>query len=320
MRMEQLRQWLGQISFRNLWNKYSSVCIVVIFVLLFTPFGNILQIGDDMKRIILNNTGLMLVVIGLSFIMIGGGIDFSIGYQISMISAVVSVLSIEQWPDWVVVLGALLVGLLCGAVNGALVAYLEIVPFAATIATQVICRGISYMMTNGNMVSYIAQPVRIVAKENFLGIRMDIWLVMLGFLIFWTILHYSFAGKYLRAVGLNEETALRAGIKVKRVKFLSYCIASVFYALAAMVLISRRGYAGSEIGIGMEITATVAAYIGGILVFAETQRIIMLFVGTLIAAIIESGVSRVGVNSALQYIVMGIILIISMTMHKQRRK
>lgn len=318
--MKQITQWKEQISLKNLWRKYSAISMIIILVIFFNLFGTGFQTLENYENIILNNTALVLAVIGLSFIMIGGGIDLSIGYQISMVSAVISILSIEQLPDWMVVLGVLLIGFLCGLMNGILVAYLNIVPFAATIATQIIFRGISYMISGGSMVSYIAQTIRGITKTYFLGVRIDVWLLILGFLVFWCILHGTFAGKYLRAIGLNEEIAVRAGVKTKRIKCFSYCIASIFYTIAAMILISRRGYAGSEIGQGMEITAISAAYIGGVLTLAEKQSIITLFLGTLVVAVIENGLTKVGINSSLQYIITGIILIIAMTIQRKQKK
>lgn len=305
--------------FFEIWHNYSTIALIAILVVIFNLFGGGFETLEDYKNIVLNSTGLIITVIGLSFVMISGGIDLSIGYQISMVSVVISLLSMEQLPDWVVILGGLLTGLCCGLLNGFLIGYLEIVPFAATIATQIIFRGISYVMSRGRMVSYIAESIRRIIRVSFLGVRTDVWLVIISALALWLILRGTFTGKYLRAIGLNEEAAVRANIKVKFIKCLSYCIASVFYAVAAMTLISRKGYAGSEIGIGMEITATVAAYVGGIMTMAEKQGVITLILGALVVAVIENGLAGVGINTYIQYIMTGIILIVSITLHKRQK-
>lgn len=309
--------WIKQ--FQSLWTKYSTVVLIVLLIMLFNLFGDGFWTLKSYQNIILSNTGLIVIVIGLSFVMIGGGIDLSLGYQISLIAVVISLLSTEKFPAWVVILGALLTGGCCGLLNGILVGYLEVVPFAATIATQIIFRGISFVLSEGRMVSYIAETIRIITRQKFLGVRIDVWILAFGVLVLWMVLRFFYLGKYLRAIGLNEQTAARAGIKVKVVKCLSYCIAGVFYAIAAMILVSRKGYAGSEIGVGMEITAIVAAYVGGILNMAEKQSVATLLLGALVVAVIETGLIKFGMNTAIQYIITGVILIVSMTIHRKQK-
>lgn len=318
--MNRIKRLENTVKIQDIWGKYSTVAILVALTVIFNLLGQESWPLESYENIIASNAGVMLTVVGLSFIMIGGGIDLSIGYQISTVAVVISLLSMEKLPDWVVIVGALLVGVCCGLLNGILVGFLEIVPFAATIATQIIFRGISFVLSSGRMVSYIAATVRQIARTYFLGIRIDIWLVIVGFLLLWFVLRYSYVGKYLRAVGLNEAAAIRARVKVKGIKCLSYCVASLFYSVAAMVMVSRRGYAGSEIGVGMEITAIVAAYVGGILSMAEKQSVVTLFLGTLVVAVIENGLTKIGMNTSVQYIITGIILIISMTLHKRQKK
>jgi len=310
---------LHSVNFRDIWEKYSAVILIVILVIMFNIFGSGFWSLKNYEDIILNNTGMIITVVGLSFVMLGGGIDLSIGYQISMVSVVISLLSVGDLPDSAVIAGALLAGLCCGLLNGILVGYLEIVPFAATIATQIIFRGCSFAFSQGRMVSNMAEAIRQITRFRIIGIRLDMWLAVLGFFALGLILRISFIGKNLRAIGLDENAAQRAGVKVKRVKCLSYCIASFFYAVAAMVLTSRKGYAGSEIGVGMEITAIVAAYVGGILTFAQKQGVATLLLGTLVVAVIENGLLKVGMNTYIQYIITGTILIVSMTLHKRQK-
>lgn len=299
---------------------YSSIFLIVPLVIVFNAFGSGFRSMRDYKDMLLGSAVLIVTVIGLSFVMIGGGLDLSIGYQISIVSVVISLLSMEQLPDWVVILGALTTGLVCGLVNGFLIGYLELTPFAVTIATQILFRGLSFAVSRGRMVSFIAESVRNIVRAHFLGIRIDIWLVFFSTLALWMLLHCTYAGKYLRAIGLDEEAAARANVPVKLVKCMSYSLASVFYAVAAMILVSRKGYAGSEIGIGMEITATVAAFVGGIMTMAERQSVVTLLLGALVIAVIENGLGGVGINSYLQYIMTGIILIVSLALHRRKKR
>ena len=318
--MDKMRERLKNLDMRGLWERYSTVGLIIVLLLLFTLFGD----GgawtlDNYESIVLSNTGLMVTVVGLSFVMVGGNIDLSIGYQISLLSVLIGLLTAQGFPSWAVIAGILLVGVGCGLLNGILVGYLEIVPFAATIATQIIFRGCSFVLSQGRMSSNMASGIRQITRTHFWGLHLDMWLAAAAFLLLCLVLRGSFLGKHLRAIGLDEPAAARAGIRVKRVKCLSYCLAGFFYAVAAMVLTSRRGYCGSEIGVGMEITAIVAAYVGGILTFAAKQRVLMLLMGTMVVAVVENGLVKVGMNIYIQYIITGIILIVSMTFHNRKK-
>lgn len=318
--MEHVRNWKKNWTIQKLWERYSALFLLIIVAGLFSIHsGEILQFSDFMG-ILLGNTALMIVVLGIAFVMIIGGIDLSVGYQISLISAVIAMLSMEKLPDQMMIVGALFVGLLCGLLNGVLVAYLNIVPFAATIATQIIFRGVSYYLSNGSMVSYRSDVIRGITKSTVLGIRGDLWLLFLALLIFVVLMHFSFLGKYMRAIGLNEESAQRAGVKIKGVKCFTYSLAGLFYAVAAIIMTSIRGYAGSEIGIGMEITGITAAYIGGVLWQARQPNVIRLILGVLIVSMIENRLPKVGINSQVQYIITGLILVVAMGIHGRRKQ
>ena len=316
--MNPFKRFSSKQNFRNLWKQYSVVFLLLAFILFFHISRSDYHSIYDFDKVILNSTALMITVVGLSFVMVSGGVDFSIGYQMSLIAVVISRLSVAQQPEWAILLCALSTGLLCGLLNGILVSYLEIVPFAATIATQIIFRGISFLISGGSMVTNLSILIRNLTRSTFLFLRVDLWLLILSYLMLFFILRFTLIGKSLRAVGLNEAHAIRSGIPVKHIKCSAYSAAGLFYAVATMVLISQRGYAGSETGIGMEITAIVAAYIGGALSLAESQNVLLLFLGALVVAIVESNLPKVGGSSYLQFIITGVLLIITMVLHRRR--
>lgn len=317
--MSKVFKQLRSHNIRSLWGQNSVVVLWLLLLLVLNVIQADYESVSELRQIVANNTALMVTVAGLSLVMIGGGIDFSIGYQMSLTAVVISKLSVAQQPEWMIVSGALCTGFICGLFNGVLVSYLEIVPFAATIATQIIFRGISYLVSGGSMVTNLSTIIRGITRSYFLKIRADFWIGVFAFLFLFVILRLTLQGKALRAIGLNEDQAKRSGLPVKKIKCEAYCIAGVFYSIATMILISRRGYAGSETGIGMEITAIIAAYIGGVLSLAESQNILLLFLGTMIVAAVEGSLPKVGITTYLQYIITGMILIITMLLHKKRK-
>lgn len=318
--MERVRSWKKNWTIQKVWERYSTLFLFIIVAVLFSIHSGDLLIFNDFKGILLGNTALMIVVLGLTFVVIVGGIDLSVGYQISLVSVMIAMISREGFPDWIVVVGALTVGVLCGLMNGTLVAFLNIVPFAATIATQIIFRGVSYYLSNGSMTSYRSDVMRGITRSTVLGIREDLWLMLFALLIFIMLMHFSFLGKYMRAIGLHEESAERAGVRIKSVKCFAYALAGLFYAVAAIIMTSAYGYAGSEIGIGMEITGITAAYIGGALWQAQQPNVVKLIFGVLIVSMIENKLPKVGINSQVQYIITGLILVVAMGIHGRRKQ
>lgn len=304
---------------KKFWEQYSTICILVLVVSIFTIRDqNFLNIAN-LNKIFNQNVPLLIIVMGLSIIMIGGGIDLSIGYQISLNSVVISMLSVNKVPDGIVIAAALGTGLLCGLMNGILVAYFDIVPFAATIATQIIYLGLSYLISGGRMVANIPKTIRMLVKAEWLGIKIEVWIAVGCFIIVYILFRLLFWGKYIRAINLDEKNAERSGINVRRVKCMTYGLAGVFYALAAMIITATKGYAGSENGVGLEIAAITAAYIGGILGQAENLRLWMLVLGVLIIGIIENGLPIIGIASYAQYVITGIILIVAMILHRKNK-
>lgn len=147
---------------------------------------------------------------------------------------------------------------------------------------------------------------------------MQLWIAVVCVCLTSILLHYTYYGKYVRAIGLNEEQAKRTGVPTKKIKCSVYCVAGGFYAIAAMILTSTKGYAGSETGVGVEITAMMAAFIGGILGQSQKIQISKLILGVLIIGIIDNGLPSIGTLKYGQYVFTGIILIISMVMNKKK--
>ena len=308
-----------KLNFQMLWEKYSALVLAVVMAIVFSRQSGSFLSAENLKKIIYDNIPLAMSVLGVSEVMIGGGIDFSIGYQISLLSVLISSMSNRHLPAPLLVLGILTASGICGLMNGVMVAYVGVAPFAATIATQIIFRGLSYYLSNGSMSSNISAIVRNMTRTGIFSVRWDLWMAALTIFLFVLVMKFLYVGRSLRAVGLDEESAMRSGIKVNSVKLFSYIMASFFYAMAAMVMTSKRGYAGSTIGEGMEITSIATAYVGGILWQAENPNIINLLLGVFVVGMIDNGLQLTGVNPFLQYIFTGFILLIAMSTHRRRK-
>lgn len=263
--------------------------------------------------LLLRNTHMIILTVGLSLVIAGGWIDLSVGYQLSFISVLVGwLLNMGVQPLAAGLLGVL-AGLLCGAFNGFLVTVLGLAPFAATLASQVIFRGFSYTITNGSIFSHLPESFRKLTQGRLLGIPVDVWIALACLLAASLLFAFTYYGKYIKAIGANEEAVRRSGVNIRLVKMLCYMLCSTFCAMAALVMTSQYGRATSYNGAGIEITAITAVYLSGAVVPHTSKRgsgyhSWLLVLGVLVLATVEEGVKLVGWNPFIRYIIMGAIL------------
>ncbi len=305
-------------------SKYGMVIILAVLMYFFSFVSPSFLSALNLKNLILQNTHVLVIVAGLSFIMVGGGIDLSIGYQISLVSVVMGMIFGLGSPPLVAAIAGILTGALCGALNGWFVSVLGVVPFAATLISQIILMGLSHTISRGWTFSHIPATFRVITKGAFLGIQTDIWLALLCMVIVGFVFSYTFYGKHIKAMGENERALKQAGVNVKLTKFLCYVVGGVFYSIAAMIMVSKQGVASSENGLGLELTAIAAVFIGGVTSYRDSGvkadvKIFNLIVGVLILAVIDNGIQLIGGDQYTQYLVIGAILVLAMMLNKPKR-
>lgn len=304
--------------------KNDMMLVLIALICFFTAFSPSFLTFMNLKNLILQNTHILVIVAGLSFVMVGGGIDLSIGYQISLVSVVMGLLFLADIPPLVTAFIGVLTGICCGAMNGWLVSFMGVLPFAATLVTQIIFRGVSSVTSSGRTFSQIPTPFRAITSGALLGIQIDIWIAVLCIGIVGFIFTYTYYGKHIKGMGENEKALQLAGIYVKRIKLICYMAAGAFYAIAAMILVSKQGIASSSNGPGMEITAIAAVYIGGVASYrggsiGENVKITKLIIGVFIQAVIDNGIQLIGGAYYIQYIIIGGILLFSFVLKREKR-
>ncbi|MCC8045599.1 MAG: ABC transporter permease [Clostridiales bacterium] len=304
----------------DIWNQYSTIILLVAVIFIFSVREDGFFRVENFQSIVRNSTELLVIVMGLSVIMAGGGYDLSIGWQISLLSVLMHHLGNRGVDGAAAILIILITGVFLGLLNGVLVSYFGIIPFVATIATQMIYRGCSYLFSGGSMSNVFPRSIYYMSRTRLAGLRLDIWIAFICALVVCVLFQGTYIGKYIRAIGLSEPNAIRSGIQVRRMKCSTYAIAGLFYAVAAMMLTSSYGYAGSENGIGMEISAIAAACVGGIMGRANRVQVWKLVTGVLIIGIIEKGLPSIGVSAYVQYIFTGIVVVISMILSQSQKK
>lgn len=313
MRMNQrtsaVREKISKIDLSGL-RKYTVIIVLLALMSLFSLVSPYFLTWRNLTNILIQNTYFIIVAIGLSFVMIGGGIDLSVGYQMSLVGVVTAMcMMVYQMPVWLAVLIGLLLGTTLGLINGLIVTNIKIFPLIATLATATVFQGLSYIISKANTFRGYPEEFLILTKGNIFGIPSDIVLTLVIALVVSFVYTETVFGFRLLALGGNEEASRLAGINTRRMKIAIYTICGFFTAIATMVMISKSNTTNSSFGPGTEFIALTAAIVGGISFMGGEGSIQSLIAGVLLLAVLGNGMQLAGWGTYAQFIVRGMILL-----------
>jgi len=290
--------------------KYAVMFVVLGLMVLFSLTSPYFLTARNLINLITQNTYFIIVAVGLAFVMIGGGIDLSVGYQMSLVGVVTAMMMVVyHLPVWLAVAAGLLLGTLLGLVNGLIVTGIRIFPLIATLATAAIFQGISYLATRAQ--TYRDYPVDflVLTKGKLLGVPVDVVLTLAVVILATIVFNEMVYGSRLKALGGNEEGSRLAGIDIRRMRISSYALCGFLTALGTMVMISKSNTTNSSFGPGTEFICLTAAIVGGISFMGGEGSIPSLVAGVFALAIVGNGMQLAGWGTYAQFIVRGLILL-----------
>ena len=251
-----------------------------------------------------------LLAFGVTFVIITGGIDLSIGSMVAVTGVVAaSFAHPDTYPVAVPLLAGLLAGLLFGAFNGFVITRSNVPPFIVTLGTMTIGRGLALILSKGRPISNLSDPFNFIGGGKILGVPMLIIILIVVFIICSILLKKTVIGRYMYAVGGNEQAARASGIQLSRVKMVVYTLCGGLAALAGILLTSRITTGQPNAGTGFELDAIAAAIIGGTSTSGGTGTMTGTLLGALLIGVISNGLDLLNVTSYYQQVVMGIIII-----------
>jgi len=295
--------------------KYSVMIVMILLIILFSFTSRSFLTLKNIINLITQNTFYIICSVGMAFVMIGGGVDLSVGYQMSLVGVIVAILMTEyNWPVLLAVIVGLVVGSLLGIINGIIVTRLNLFPLIVTLAMSTVYQGISFIITQAKTYRSFPDSFRLICTGTFLGINYDVYLAFVIVLISEFVLRKTYFGRYIYATGGNSDAAYLSGIKVNKIKVFLYGLCGFLFAIATIDMIAKANSTSSSFGPGTEFVGMTAALIGGISFKGGKGSMLGLVAGVFVLQILGNGMQLAGWGTYLQYIVKGVILIIAIAM------
>jgi ribose transport system permease protein len=268
----------------------------------FLTVSNLLNVADQAAII-------AIVAVGMTFVIITGGIDLSVGSVLAFAGVVMASALHAGVAVPVALAVALGTGLCCGLVNGALITLGRLPPFIATLGMMSVARGTALMFTEGRPVSGFSGGFRSLATGELLGVPVSVVIMVGVYALAHVVLTRTKLGRYTYAIGGNEEAALLSGVNVRVYKAAVYGISGMLSGLAAVLLTARLNSAQPIAGMMYELDAIAATVIGGTSLLGGEGTVLGTFIGALIMAVLRNGLNLLGVPSFVQQVVIGSVII-----------
>ena len=280
--------------------------LIIIFSLLSPQFLKMKNFFNITKQI----ATLGICSVGFTFVLITGGIDLSLGYQISLVNVVCAYLITKMGVNWIVaIFMVLIMGILIGFTNGFIITKTGVAPLIVTLSVMTILNGCSYLISKG-LPMFGFPPQFSFLGQGSVGpvpVSLLFLLFILGVGMF--ILNKTYYGRYFYAIGSNEEAAKLSGVNTGKIRILVYSLCGLFTAIGGVLMLSRLNSAQSATGAGFEFNVLTACVLGGVSSSGGKGTMLGAFIGVLIVGVLDNGLLLMNVSEYFQLVIKGVILL-----------
>jgi ribose transport system permease protein len=267
----------------------------------------------NLTNVALQVAVLSIVSFGMTLVILTEGIDLSLGPVLGLCGVAMGMLVVAGWPLIFAIGIALLIGAAFGALNGTLVAYVEMPPFIVTLGTFGIAMSIAMVLTEGNSVTGLPEYVRLFNDGVFLGIPVPLWATTACFALTYVLLYHTRFGRYTFAIGGNRQALILSGSPARFYQVLVYVYAGALAAIASFIMTARMNAAHPTIGVGLEFDAIAAVILGGTSFEKGRGGIIGTVVGAFAVGVLRNGLNLMGVSTEWQVAVVGLVIILAVS-------
>ena len=305
---------------KTAWNDYSVMFVFIVIILLCSIVEKNFFTWNTLTAIFRSCSALGIIALGMTYIIISGGIDLSVGSTFACCGAVLLTIQGAGVPLPIAILGSCVFGIFIGFFNGFFIAKFALPPFIVTLATQTLLRSVVKYITNGTTVMGVQEPVFMSIGNGSLfgGIPIAFVIFLIVALIMHVVLSKTKFGTYVYALGGNETTARYTGIQVDKIKILNYMIIGLMVAIASTVEVSRMAsVAPTSSGLNYETEAIIAAVVGGTAFTGGKGKIPGTVIGAIILYIIFNMLVHLNVSTFLNGAVKGSVILIAVLLQKR---
>ncbi len=312
-------------TFSNIFSGYGIFFIFFLLVIILSiARPNFLRPQNIMN--VLRQTSINgLLSIGMTFVILTGGIDLSVGSMLAFGGVVAASLASDAMggtvhSPFLAAAVALLAGLALGSFNGFMVAKFKLPPFVVTLGMLSIARGLTFIYTDGMPIPRIDKSFLIFGQGEFFGVPLPVIIFAVVYIIAWVVLNKTRYGRYVYAVGGNEKSAIVSGVNTRLIIYTVYAISGFLSALGGIILTARTTAGLPQAGQSYELDAIAAVVIGGTSLSGGQGVLSGTLIGALLIGVINNGLDLLGVSSYFQQVVKGAIIVGAVLLDSFRKK
>lgn len=295
-------------------SELTTVIALIILMAVITIINSNFLTANNLLNLLLQVTSNALIAFGMTFVILTGGIDLSVGSILALSSALTAGLLGSGMTVALAILISLILGCILGMMNGLLISYGKLAPFIVTLATMTIFRGATLVYTNGNPITKGLSDTflfQFLGQGYIVGIPFPVIIMFIVFIVLYVLLHKTAFGKSVYAIGGNEKAAYISGVKLNKVKIIIYSISGMMASISGLIITSRLSSAQPTAGASYEMDAIAAVVLGGTSLSGGKGRILGTLIGALIIGVLNNGLNIIGVSAFWQQVVKGVVILIA---------
>ncbi|MEG0329997.1 MAG: beta-methylgalactoside transporter [Anaerorhabdus sp.] len=305
----------------------NAIIVILLLMVVYVSFTrmNFFTI-DTFKNISINTSVRFFVALGVSGCLITKGTDLSAGRIVGLGACISATLlqapnatakffpGLGQYPIILMVLLTIFICALIGLINGLIVSYLKVPPFIATLGMQTVVYGTTLVYSKSLPIGFLREDYLSIATGDLFGIPYLVIFALLAGVAMWFLYNKTAHGKYMYAIGGNENAAEVSGINVPFAKIRIYALAAALYGIAGVLLCSKSGGANVNLGLGWELEAIAACTIGGVSTNGGVGKVSGILVGVLVFELLKTSLQFLGVDNSYQFIAQGLVIIVAVAL------
>lgn len=305
-------------NLKNTLSKLSSIIGLLILSGLLSILSPRFLTNSNLFNVLRQTSLNAIIAVGMTFVILTGGIDLSVGSILAFSSAVAANLAHNGVSAAVAILVGLAIGTILGLLNGLIITQGNIPPFIATLAMMTMARGATLVYSEGQPITGLGDGFYFIGNGYIGQIPLPVVITIIALLLGYYILTQTRTGRYIYAVGSNENAAKLTGINTKHVKTLVYAISGFTAALSGIIIISRLNSAPPTVGSGAELDAIAAVVLGGTSLAGGEGHIAGTFIGALIIGVLNNGLNLLNVSSYYQQFAKGVVILIAVLLDRRK--